>query len=49
MIDFKGNHFEREILVWGVRWYSACPISYCQLEERMQERGVSVDHATLNR
>jgi putative transposase len=35
--------------MWGVRWYVAYPISYRQLEEMMQERGVSVDHATLNR
>jgi transposase-like protein len=25
------------------------PISYRQLEEMMRERGVSVDHSTLNR
>jgi putative transposase len=49
MIDFKGSHFEKEIILWGIRWYVAYPISYRQLEEMMQERGVSVDHATLNR
>jgi putative transposase len=49
MIDFKGSQFEKEIILWGVRWYVAYPISYRQLEEMMQERGVSVDHATLNR
>jgi len=49
MINFKGSQFEREILVWGVRWYVAYPISYRQLEEVMRERGVTVDHSTLNR
>ena len=49
MIDFKGSHFEKEIIMWGVRWYIAYPISYRQLEEMMGERGVSVDHSTLNR
>ena len=49
MIDFKGSHFEREIIMWGVRWYVAYPLSYRQLEEMMQERGVLVDHSTLNR
>jgi putative transposase len=49
MINFKGRHFEREILLWAVRWYVAYPMSYRQLEEMMKERGVSVDHATLNR
>ncbi len=49
MFDFKGSQFEREIILWGVRWYIAYPISYRQLEELMSERGVQVDHATLNR
>ncbi len=49
MIEFKGSHFEREVILWGVRWYVAYPISYRQLEEMMQERGVEVDHSTLNR
>src|SRR5919109_611467 len=49
MIDFKGSQFEREIILWGVQWYVAYPISYRQLEEMMGERGVAVDHSTLNR
>ena len=49
MIEFKGSHFERDVILWGVRWYVAYPISYRQLEEMMQERGVEVDYATLNR
>src|SRR4029434_10308826 len=49
MIDFKRSHFEKEIILWGVRWYVAYPISYRQLEEMMNERGVAVDHSTLNR
>jgi putative transposase len=49
MIDVKGSHFERDVIPWGVRWYVACPMSYRQLEEMMEERGVEVDHSTLNR
>ena len=49
MIEFKGSHFEWEVILWGVRWYVAYPISYRQLEEMMRERGVEVDHSTLNR
>src|SRR5271156_3024575 len=49
VVDFKGSHFEREVVLWGVRWYVAYPISYRQLEEMMDERGVEVDHSTLNR
>ena len=48
-MNFKGSHFEKEIILWGVRWYVAYPISYRQLEEMMGERGVAVDHSTLNR
>jgi hypothetical protein len=36
MIDFNGSHFEREIVLWGVRWYVAYPISYRHLEEMME-------------
>ena len=32
MIDFKGSHFERDVILWGVRWYVAYPMSYRQLE-----------------
>jgi putative transposase len=48
-VDFKGSHFEKEITLWGIRWYVAYPMSYRQLEEMMRERGVAVDHSTLNR
>jgi putative transposase len=49
MIEFKGSHFERDVILWAERWYVAYPISYRQLEEMMAEHGVEVDHATLNR
>ena len=49
IMDFKGSQFERDIILWSVRWYVAYPISYRQLEEMMQERGVEVDHSSLNR
>ena len=48
-MDFKGSQVERDILLWGVRWYVAYPISYRPLEEMMQERGVEMDHSNLNR
>src|SRR5208283_2339420 len=49
MIEFKGSHFESDLILWGVRWYVAYPIIYRQLEEMMEGRGVEVDHSTLNR
>ncbi|NPD69869.1 IS6 family transposase (plasmid) [Lichenicola cladoniae] len=48
-IEFKGSHFERDVILWGVRWYVAYPLSYRQIEEMMAERGVEVDHSTLHR
>ena len=32
-----------------VRWYAAYPLSYRHLEEMMEERGVFLDHSTINR
>jgi putative transposase len=49
MISFKGAHFPQEIILTCVRWYVAYPLSYRHVEELMEERGVSVDHATINR
>jgi putative transposase len=49
MVSFKGAHFVKDIILTCVRWYVAYPLSYRQVEELMQERGVSVDHATLQR
>jgi transposase-like protein len=48
-VNFKGAHFEAQIILLCIRWYVAYPLSYRQIEEMMQERGVSVDHSTLNR
>lgn len=49
MNDFKWRHFRGEIILWGVRWYCKYGISYRNLEEMLEERGVSVDHTTLYR
>src|SRR6266550_5103207 len=49
MISFKGAHFVKDIILTCGRWYLAYPLSYRQLEELMQERGVSVYHATIHR
>jgi hypothetical protein len=49
MIECKSDHFERDVILWAVRWYVGYPISCRQLEEMMEEHSVEVDHATLNR
>ena len=48
-ISFKGAHFPPEVILMGVRWYRAYPLSTRHVEELMQERGVEVDHSTMNR
>jgi putative transposase len=49
MISLKGAHFARDVILTCVRWYVAYPLRYRHLEAMMQERGVAVDHATINR
>src|SRR5467141_4438177 len=49
MVSFKGAHFAKDIILVGVRWYVAYPLSYRHIEELMEERGVPVDHATIQR
>jgi putative transposase len=48
-VSFKGAHFPQDIILMGVRWYVAYPLSYRHVEELMEERGVAVDHATIQR
>jgi putative transposase len=48
-VSFKGAHFPQAIILTGVRWYVAYPLSTRHVEELMLERGVHVDHATINR
>jgi putative transposase len=48
-VSFKGAHFPQEIILTAVRWYVAYPLSTRHVEELMCERGVHVDHSTVNR
>ncbi len=48
-ISLKGAHFPTEVILLGVRWYVAYPLSTRHVEELMEERGVDVDHSTINR
>jgi putative transposase len=48
-VSFKGAHFPQDIILTGVRWYIAYPLSTRHVEELMLERGVHVDHSTVNR
>ena len=48
-ISFKGAHFSPEIILMGACCYLAYPLSTRHVEELMLERGVHVDHSTINR
>ncbi|MBT5219256.1 MAG: IS6 family transposase [Woeseia sp.] len=49
MINFKGRHHQKEVILQCVRSYVAYSLSYRDLEELMQERGYAVDHCTVQR
>lgn len=48
-ISFKGAHFPKDVILHAVFFYLRYSVSYRDLEEILAERGVRVDHATLNR
>ena len=49
MVDFKGAHYPKSVILFAVFFYLRYSVSYRDLEEIMQERGVDVDLSTLNR
>ena len=46
---FKWRHHQSEIILLCARWYLRYSLSYRNLEEMMNERGLSVDHTTIYR
>jgi IS6 family transposase len=46
---FKWRHYQSEIILLCVRWYLRYALSYRDLEEMMNERGLSLDHTTIYR
>ncbi len=49
MISFKWRQFKRDIILMLVRWYLAYSLSYRDIEELAAERGLKVDHSTIQR
>ena len=45
----KRLRFPLEVILVCIRWYVAYPLSYRHIEEMMEERGVCVDHSSINR
>jgi transposase-like protein len=46
---FKGLHFNHEIMPLCMRWYVTYKLSYRDLIEMMEERGISLAHTTILR
>jgi len=49
MLATKGMRLPIDVILVCIRWYATYPLSYRHLEEMMQERGVFVDHSSINR
>ena len=49
MLTTKGMRFPIDVILVCIRWHAAYPLSYRHLEEMMEERGVFVDHSSINR
>jgi transposase, IS6 family len=46
---FKWRRFEADIILCAVQRYLRYALSYRDVEELMQERGLAVDHTTIFR
>ena len=49
MLNFKRMRCPIDIILVCIHWYVTYPLSYRHLEEMMDERGVSVDHSSIDR
>ena len=48
MLATTEMRFPIDVILVCIRWYAAYPLSYRQLEEMREERGVFVDHSSIN-
>ena len=46
---FKGHRFPRDFILQAVRWYCRFALSYRDVKDLLEERGVHVDAATICR
>ena len=46
---FKWRHYQSEVILQCVRWYLSYPLSYRQVAEMVNERGLDIDHSTVFR
>ena len=43
-MDFSGRHYPKDLILQAVRWYLRYNLSYRDMEEILEERGVEIDH-----
>ena len=48
-MKIKRFRFSKDIILLGVRWYLRHGLSYRDLEEMLEERGVFLDHTSIYR
>ena len=48
-MKFSGRHFPKDVILTTIRWYLRYKLSYRDIEELIAERGIDVDHSTINR
>ena len=46
---FYGGHFFKCIVIQSVFWYLRYSLSYCVIEDLMEERGIELDQTTVQR
>lgn len=44
---FKGHRFPKDVILLAVRWYCRFPLSYRDVRDLLEERGIPVDAATI--
>lgn len=48
-MKFSGRQFPKDVILTTIRWYLRYKLSYRDIEELIAERGIEVDHSTVNR
>ncbi|MGH0498939.1 IS6 family transposase [Bacillus wiedmannii] len=48
-VEFKWKHYQPDIILLTVRWYLRYSLSFRNLVEMMEERGLSIAHTTIMR
>jgi putative transposase len=48
-MKFSGRQFRKDVSLTTIRWYLRYKLSYRDIEELIAERGIEIDHSTVNR